>query len=100
MAPDFLARFDFTRANGESLDGMRPYGTSVFLAVVCALAISARALAQRTESEQVASGERLFASSCQICHGEAGVGNRAPTLRGPRLTVDYVSGVIVTGKPG
>jgi len=62
--------------------------------------MSTQAIAQRTESEQIASGERLFASSCQICHGEAGVGNRAPTLRGPRLTVEYVSGTIVKGKPG
>ena len=45
-------------------------------------------------------GEKLFETSCRICHGEAGVGNRAPALRGPRLTPDYVARVIVEGKAG
>jgi putative heme-binding domain-containing protein len=56
--------------------------------------------AQRAERGQVAAGAKLFAASCQTCHGEAGVGNRAPTLRGSRLTMDYVSRVIAKGKPG
>jgi len=45
-------------------------------------------------------GEQLFVKSCRVCHGEAGVGNRAPALRGARLTADYVAQVIVDGKPG
>lgn len=45
-------------------------------------------------------GEKLFETSCRICHGEAGVGNRAPALRGPRLTPDYVARIIVDGKAG
>lgn len=48
----------------------------------------------------VAAGEQLFSASCRVCHGEAGVGNRAPALRGPRLTGAYVSRTIVEGKPG
>jgi putative heme-binding domain-containing protein len=56
--------------------------------------------AQTPESDQVTAGEKLFAASCQVCHGEAGVGNRAPTLRGSRLTVEYVTGVVTNGKPG
>jgi putative heme-binding domain-containing protein len=56
--------------------------------------------AQRVEQGQVAAGEKLFVASCQVCHGEAGVGNRAPTLRGSRLTVDYVTRVVAKGKPG
>lgn len=56
--------------------------------------------AQRAERAQVAGGEKLFVASCQTCHGEAGVGNRAPTLRGARLTVDYVIRVVSKGKPG
>jgi len=55
---------------------------------------------QPVAPDQVAAGEKLFAASCQICHGQAGVGSRAPALRGPRLTVEYVTGVITTGKPG
>lgn len=45
-------------------------------------------------------GEKLFEASCRICHGEAGVGNRAPALRSPRLTPDYVARIIVDGKAG
>jgi putative heme-binding domain-containing protein len=56
--------------------------------------------AQRAEQAQVAAGEKLFVVSCQVCHGEAGVGNRAPTLRGDRLTVEYVTRVVAKGKPG
>lgn len=48
----------------------------------------------------IAAGEKLFVISCQTCHGEAGVGNRAPTLRGARLTIDYVTRVVAKGKPG
>ena len=52
------------------------------------------------QQAQVAAGEKLFLASCQVCHGEAGVGNRAPTLRGARLTVDYITRVVSKGKPG
>jgi len=66
-------------------------------ALLCA---AAPAAAQSAAASQIAAGEKLFAKSCQICHGEAGVGNRAPALRGSRLTVDYVSQAIVEGKAG
>src|SRR5262249_49068607 len=55
---------------------------------------------QQVGPDQVAAGEKLFAASCQICHGQAGVGSRAPALRGSRLTVEYMTGVITAGKPG
>jgi len=64
------------------------------------VAVSTTAYAQRAEQGQAAAGEKLFVVSCQVCHGEAGVGNRAPTLRGPRLTVDYITRVVAKGKPG
>ena len=50
--------------------------------------------------DRTGAGEKLFETSCRICHGEAGVGNRAPALRSPRLTPDYVARIIVDGKPG
>ena len=50
--------------------------------------------------DRLAAGERLFERSCRICHGEAGVGSRAPALRGSWLTADYVARVIVEGKAG
>jgi putative heme-binding domain-containing protein len=56
--------------------------------------------AQRGERAQIAAGAKLFAASCQACHGEAGVGNRAPTLRGPRLTLDHITTVVTHGKQG
>jgi putative heme-binding domain-containing protein len=62
--------------------------------------LSSDLAAQRVEQAQAAAGEKLFVASCQVCHGEAGVGNRAPTLRGPRLTLDYVARVVAKGKPG
>jgi putative heme-binding domain-containing protein len=68
--------------------------------VIGLLALPALALAQRSEEAQVEAGGKLFSASCRICHGEAGVGNRAPALRGPRLTLDYVTKVISDGKPG
>jgi cytochrome c oxidase cbb3-type subunit III len=37
-------------------------------------------------AEDLAQGERLFASECAVCHGPAGEGNRGPTLAIPRLT--------------
>jgi putative heme-binding domain-containing protein len=58
-------------------------------------AANARAAQARSQD-----GETLFLASCRICHGEAGVGNRAPALRGSRLTPEYVSQIIVEGKPG
>lgn len=72
----------------------------VWVLSVLFTSIPAAVLAQRAEQVQVAAGEKLFAASCQTCHGEAGVGNRAPTLRGARLTVDYMTRVITAGKPG
>lgn len=48
----------------------------------------------------VAAGQRLFTTACRTCHGEEGVGNRAPALRGDRFTAGYVRRVIARGKPG
>jgi putative heme-binding domain-containing protein len=67
---------------------------------VFTLSLSPALNAQRADQAPVQAGEKLFTVSCQTCHGEAGVGNRAPTLRGARLTVDYVTRVVSKGKPG
>ena len=68
--------------------------------VLFALSLPPTLDAQPADQAQAAAGAKLFAVSCQTCHGEAGVGNRAPTLRGPRLTVDYITRIIAKGKPG
>jgi len=73
----------------------------ILLCVVCVLWMPPALLAQdRSDRTEVDAGGKLFESSCRICHGEAGVGNRAPALRGARLTLDYVNKVIAEGKPG
>ena len=79
--------------------GRTSSGTSLGI-VVCVMLMPPALAAQPAERGEVAAGAKLFAASCQTCHGEAGVGNRAPTLRGARLTVDYVTRVVAKGKPG
>lgn len=78
------------------------YSATTLGILVYALSISPPVVAQQAQSEQalVDKGGELFNGSCRPCHGEAGVGNRAPALRGARLTVDYLSEVIAAGKPG
>lgn len=78
----------------------RVCSAAVLTTAICAAALAPAVRAQRGTPANVAAGEKLFRVSCQTCHGEAGVGNRAPTLRGPKLTVEYVSAVIAKGKPG
>lgn len=82
---------------------MRPGFSAGILFVAIGVIATASALhAQQTplERTQAEAGEKLFEVSCRVCHGEAGVGNRAPALRGNRLTMEYVSKVIAEGKPG
>src|ERR1700704_481561 len=48
----------------------------------------------------VQAGQKLFVTACRVCHGEEGIGNRAPSLRGERFTVDFVSRTVKYGRPG
>ena len=78
-------------------------GRTIAASCVCValcVALNADLHAQRSERAQIAAGAKLFTASCQACHGEAGVGNRAPTLRGPRLTIEYISTIVARGKEG
>jgi putative heme-binding domain-containing protein len=81
---------------------LRPLAAPTLLLVLLTiLAIPAGARAQaRSEPADVQAGGELYNSSCRICHGEAGVGHRAPTLRSSRLTLDYATRIIAAGKPG
>jgi putative heme-binding domain-containing protein len=47
-----------------------------------------------------ADGTELFATTCQVCHGQAGIGGVGPALRGARFTADYVRKVLQEGRPG
>jgi putative heme-binding domain-containing protein len=47
-----------------------------------------------------ADGGELFAMTCQVCHGQAGIGGVGPALRGAKFTTDFVRKVMVDGRPG
>jgi putative heme-binding domain-containing protein len=47
-----------------------------------------------------ASGTELFATTCQVCHGLAGIGGVGPSLRGAKFTIDYVRKALTDGRPG
>ncbi len=47
-----------------------------------------------------AGGAELFATTCQVCHGQAGIGGVGPALRGAKFTADYVRKVLQDGRPG
>jgi putative heme-binding domain-containing protein len=79
---------------------MKATGSRMWMQMIMWALWTALAHAQPAVPDQVAAGEKLFTASCQICHGQAGVGSRAPTLRSSRLTLEYVTGVITNGKPG
>jgi putative heme-binding domain-containing protein len=46
------------------------------------------------------SGSELFARTCKVCHGEAGIGGVGPALRGETFTRAYVRRAMSEGRPG
>jgi putative heme-binding domain-containing protein len=67
--------------------------------VAAAFYIPSAAQAQ-TSVGDVDAGQKLFITACRVCHGEEGIGNRGPALRGQRFTADYVGRAIKFGRPG
>ena len=47
-----------------------------------------------------ADGAELFAMTCQVCHGQAGIGGVGPALRGAKFTNEFVRKVLQEGRPG
>lgn len=45
-------------------------------------------------------GAELFAMTCQVCHGQAGIGGVGPALRGAKFTADFVRKTLQDGRPG
>lgn len=45
-------------------------------------------------------GAELFATTCRVCHGEAGIGSVGPALRGAKFTRVYVRRAMSEGRPG
>ena len=58
------------------------------------------AAAQIPRPPASAGGAELFATTCQVCHGQAGIGGVGPALRGAKFTADYVRKVLQDGRPG
>ena len=56
--------------------------------------------ANTTAAAPAADGAELFAMTCQVCHGQAGIGGVGPALRGARFTNDFVRKVLLDGRPG
>jgi len=47
-----------------------------------------------------ADGAELFAMTCQVCHGQAGLGGVGPALRGAKFTTQFVRKTLIEGRPG
>jgi len=45
-------------------------------------------------------GADLFAMTCQVCHGQAGLGGVGPALRGAKFTTQFVRKTLIEGRPG
>ncbi len=84
---------------------------AILLMSLCGVAVptlvsaqAARPSAASGQSTQRASnieaGRQLFQKTCVLCHGEAGIGNRAPALRGSKFTVAFVRDTVTTGRAG
>jgi putative heme-binding domain-containing protein len=82
---------------GPFLSPLRRGVVAILLAA--AIASSAHAAPSAAELEQAGN---LFAISCSssFCHGEAGIGARAPTLRNRNFPADYVRTTMLNGRSG
>ena len=75
----------------------------LWLAALSSIAAApAQSPSPRTPAARPASidGAELFATTCQICHGPAGIGAVGAALRGPRFTADFVRKAMTEGRPG
>jgi len=64
------------------------------------LTVQTSVKAATPRQEQIESGRTLFVANCKMCHGDDGVGGRAPTLRGPKFTAPFVRKTTEEGRPG
>jgi putative heme-binding domain-containing protein len=53
-----------------------------------------------TNTAAPADGAQLFAMTCLVCHGQAGIGGVGPALRGAKFTTDFVRKAMQEGRPG
>ena len=78
------------------LDAARMMGAAIGAVVI----VAGSAAAQIPRPPAAAAGAELFATTCQVCHGQAGIGGVGPALRGAKFTADYVRKVLQDGRPG
>jgi len=57
-------------------------------------------LAARGADAQAVDGAALFAMTCQVCHGQAGLGGVGPALRGAKFNAQFVRKTLIEGRPG
>jgi putative heme-binding domain-containing protein len=68
--------------------------------LMAALAVPAHGQTVRRPAAGAANGAELFATTCQVCHGQAGIGGVGPALRGAKYTTDFVRKALQDGRPG
>lgn len=92
--------------HGSTCGQMTPLRILLFgAAAVFALtsAVAARQLtSQHTPqnlSPRAAAGEKLYAQSCAFCHGDAGLGAQAPSLRNLNMSITQMESAVSAGKP-
>jgi len=78
-------------------------GLFVWLGTVCFSASIGAQTPRRAAagaSAPTADGAELFAMTCQVCHGQAGLGGVGPALRGAKFTTPFVRKTLIEGRPG
>ena len=78
--------------------------TAAIAGVVCLLigefSASPSAQSARPAAGAATDGADLFAMTCQVCHGQAGLGGVGPALRGAKFTTQFIRKTLIEGRPG
>jgi putative heme-binding domain-containing protein len=80
-----------------------PIGAVVWLAIAGFSASLDAQSARRgapAPAAEAADGAELFAMTCQVCHGQAGIGGVGPALRGTKFTTQFVRKALIEGRAG
>ena len=80
-----------------------PLGVVVWLAIAGFSTAPAAQSARRPAAASgatAADGAELFAMTCQVCHGQAGIGGVGPALRGTKFTTQFVRKALIEGRAG
>jgi putative heme-binding domain-containing protein len=90
-----------TRTTPTAATWTRALVVSALLACGAAMSASAgQAGRGNVDAGPEPAGVELFATTCKVCHGEAGIGGVGPALRGDKFTRAYVRRAMSEGRPG